>query len=92
MKFTTLSVVTNQGWMIPYLGCMIVATGLAGHFLGLISPVLAAAAIGDSCRATVGRGALGGGQPALGAGDPSGPHSIRSDGTPRAIGLVASGR
>jgi len=36
VKFTTLSVVTNQGWMIPYLGCMIVLTGLAAHFCGLL--------------------------------------------------------
>ncbi len=29
---TTLSVVTNMGWMIPYVGCMIVATGLLAQF------------------------------------------------------------
>ncbi len=29
---TTLSVVTNTGWMIPYVSCMIVAVGLLAHF------------------------------------------------------------
>ena len=29
---TTLQVVTNTGWMIPYLACMLVATGLLAHF------------------------------------------------------------
>ena len=31
-KMTTLAVVTNMGWMIPYVGCMIVATGMLVHF------------------------------------------------------------
>ena len=30
---STLAVVTNTGWMIPYVSCMIVATGLLTHFL-----------------------------------------------------------
>jgi hypothetical protein len=29
---TVLQVVTNVGWMVPYLGCMIVAVGLLGQF------------------------------------------------------------
>ncbi|HEY5311688.1 MAG TPA: hypothetical protein VIK18_04190, partial [Pirellulales bacterium] len=29
---TTLSVVSNRGWMIPYVACMIVATGMLAHF------------------------------------------------------------
>jgi len=29
---TTLQVVKNIGWMIPYVGCMIVATGMLAHF------------------------------------------------------------
>ncbi|MDA0834640.1 MAG: cytochrome c biogenesis protein CcsA [Planctomycetota bacterium] len=29
---TTLAVVTNTGWMIPYVSCMIVAVGLLAHF------------------------------------------------------------
>ena len=29
---TTLQVVKNTGWMIPYVGCMIVATGMLAHF------------------------------------------------------------
>ncbi|HTQ39524.1 MAG TPA: cytochrome c biogenesis protein CcsA [Pirellulales bacterium] len=32
VKATTLQVVTNFGWMIPYIACMIVATGLLAHF------------------------------------------------------------
>ncbi len=31
--YTILSVVTNTGWMIPYVACMIVAIGLVSHFL-----------------------------------------------------------
>lgn len=30
---TTLSVVSNTGWMIPYVGCMIVAIGMLAHFM-----------------------------------------------------------
>jgi len=29
---TTLQVVTNTGWMIPYVACMLVGTGLLAHF------------------------------------------------------------
>ncbi len=32
-KFTILSVVSNDVWMIPYVGCMIVVVGLLAHFL-----------------------------------------------------------
>src|SRR5207253_1285042 len=32
---TTLQVVTNGGWMIPYVACMIVGTGMWSHF-GLV--------------------------------------------------------
>jgi hypothetical protein len=32
-KGTVLQIVTNQGWMVPYVGCMIVAVGLLGQFL-----------------------------------------------------------
>lgn len=30
---TTLQIVKNTGWMIPYVSCMIVATGMLVHFL-----------------------------------------------------------
>ena len=30
---TTLQVVHNRGWMIPYVACMIVAIGMVAHFL-----------------------------------------------------------
>ncbi|MCA9018483.1 MAG: cytochrome c biogenesis protein ResB, partial [Planctomycetaceae bacterium] len=29
---TTLSIVSNTGWMIPYVSCMIVGTGMLAHF------------------------------------------------------------
>lgn len=32
-EMTTLSVVTNMGWMIPYVSCMIVAVGMLYHFI-----------------------------------------------------------
>ena len=31
-NLTILQVVRNDGWMLPYLSCMIVGTGLATHF------------------------------------------------------------
>ena len=31
-EYTTLQIVTNTGWMAPYVGCMIVAVGLMAHF------------------------------------------------------------
>ncbi|MGE3780307.1 MAG: cytochrome c biogenesis protein CcsA, partial [Pirellulaceae bacterium] len=37
---TTLSVVTNSGWMIPYVSCMIVIVGLAYHFVGMLTRFL----------------------------------------------------
>ena len=32
-EFTSLQVVNNRGWMLPYMACMIVGTGLAAQFL-----------------------------------------------------------
>ncbi len=32
LESTTLSVVSNQSWMLPYVACMIVATGMLAHF------------------------------------------------------------
>ena len=32
-EFTTLQVVSNQGWMIPYVSCMIVGVGMAYQFV-----------------------------------------------------------
>jgi cytochrome c-type biogenesis protein CcsB len=34
--YSILSVVSNHGWMIPYVACMIVVVGLLGHFLGVL--------------------------------------------------------
>ncbi len=36
VETTTLSVVTNAGWMIPYVACMIVFVGLVAHFGGTL--------------------------------------------------------
>ncbi len=35
-KSTTLSIVLNPRWMIPYVGCMIVVVGLLTHFLSML--------------------------------------------------------
>jgi ABC-type transport system involved in cytochrome c biogenesis permease subunit len=35
-KTSILSVVDNTGWMIPYIGCMMVVTGLGFHFVGTL--------------------------------------------------------
>jgi ABC-type transport system involved in cytochrome c biogenesis permease subunit len=32
-EHATLSVVTNSGWMMPYVGCMLVGIGMLTHFL-----------------------------------------------------------
>ena len=34
--YTDLQVVSNSGWMIPYVACMIVATGMLVHFGGAV--------------------------------------------------------
>src|SRR5262249_34872242 len=33
VKSTTLQVVTNFGWMIPYVACMVVITGMLAQFM-----------------------------------------------------------
>jgi ABC-type transport system involved in cytochrome c biogenesis permease subunit len=44
---TTLTVVANRGWMIPYIGCMIVAVGLLSHFLTVLTRFLRRRASGS---------------------------------------------
>ncbi len=39
-EFTVLQVVTNSGWMIPYVACMIVSIGMLAHFLMVLSRFL----------------------------------------------------
>jgi ABC-type transport system involved in cytochrome c biogenesis permease subunit len=34
-KVTTLQIVSNKGWMLPYMCCMIVLTGMAYHFMSV---------------------------------------------------------
>ena len=40
VKTSVLSVVTNRGWMIPYVGCMIVVVGLLFHFMLVLTRFL----------------------------------------------------
>lgn len=35
-EHTVLQVVTNTGWMMPYVGCMLVAVGMLVHFSGTL--------------------------------------------------------
>ncbi len=37
---TTLQLVTNTGWMIPYVACMLAATGMCAHFLMVLTRFL----------------------------------------------------
>lgn len=37
VETTGLQVVTNVGWMVPYVGCMIVATGMLAQFVTALS-------------------------------------------------------
>lgn len=36
VEHTTLSVVANSGWMMPYVGCMLVGVGMLVHFLSIL--------------------------------------------------------
>lgn len=36
VEHATLSVVANSGWMMPYVGCMLVGIGMLTHFLTLL--------------------------------------------------------
>ncbi len=58
-EMTTLQVVRNTGWMIPYLGCMIVVVGMVVQFgttlvrfaeRGDVRPLTAAGAIAEAIR------------------------------------------
>ncbi len=39
-EFTSIQVVRNAGWMIPYVSCMIVAVGMLFHFTGTLDRFL----------------------------------------------------
>lgn len=39
-EFTSIQVVRNAGWMIPYIACMIVAVGMIAHFTGTLDRFL----------------------------------------------------
>ena len=55
VKYSTLSVVSNRGWMIPYVGCMIVVVGLLAHFLGVLFRFVRRMSAGDSTASTAAR-------------------------------------
>jgi ABC-type transport system involved in cytochrome c biogenesis permease subunit len=53
VETTTLQVVTNTGWMIPYVSCMIVAIGLLAHFSIALVRFLTRLAAADPAFKTV---------------------------------------
>ncbi len=55
LKYSTLSVVSNRGWMIPYVGCMIVVVGLLAHFLGVLFRFVRRMSAGDSTASIAAR-------------------------------------
>jgi ABC-type transport system involved in cytochrome c biogenesis permease subunit len=69
-EYTTLAVVTNDGWMIPYVGCMIVATGMLAQFLIVLTRFLRRESLGNapepSVQASVAAVARGGREPGRG--------------------------
>ncbi|MEX0710917.1 MAG: cytochrome c biogenesis protein ResB, partial [Pirellulales bacterium] len=54
-EITGLQVVTNTGWMIPYVACMIVATGLLAHFLIVLDRFLRRTGAMEPAAAAPGR-------------------------------------
>ncbi len=68
---TTLSVVTNSGWMIPYVACMLAATGLLAHFLSVLLRFLKRREIGgagDAAEAGIASAGKRGGKESAGTG------------------------
>ena len=48
-RSTTLQVVANFGWMIPYVGCMVVITGMLAQFLITLGRFLKRREAGQLC-------------------------------------------
>ena len=46
IEHATLSVVANSGWMMPYVGCMLVGIGMLSHFLTLLFQFLTKGDVG----------------------------------------------
>jgi len=64
---TTLQVVLNRGWMIPYVACMIVVIGMVAHFLISVTRFISRReaeelAAGDVLRAELAETQAGGGK------------------------------
>ncbi|GMQ80255.1 MAG: cytochrome c biogenesis protein CcsA [Planctomycetia bacterium] len=51
VETTILQVVSNRGWMIPYVACMLVLTGLLAHFWGVLLRFLRRRAAGKPAPA-----------------------------------------
>lgn len=94
---TTLAVVTNTGWMIPYISCMFVAMGMLAHFWITLVRFLQRAEreVGVAARDVPGQAVRGTKQEGKKSGD-SGPLPLASrpvallDGAaPLAFGIVA---
>ena len=47
IEHATLSVVANSGWMMPYVGCMLVGVGMLTHFLILLVSFLTKADVAN---------------------------------------------
>ena len=50
IEYTGLQVVTNTGWRIPYVSCMMMAVGMLAQFWDHVGPIPAA-----TCRAATGQ-------------------------------------
>ena len=50
-EYSVLSIVRNQGWMIPYVACMIVAWGMFAHFSIVLLRFLNRRATGEAAAA-----------------------------------------
>lgn len=48
VEHTTLSVVANSGWMMPYVACMLVSIGMLAHFLMMLVRFLMRTETADS--------------------------------------------
>lgn len=80
---TTLAVVSNTGWLIPYVSCMIVATGMLAHFWIVMMRFLR--------RRNSGQVRTAGEQVSEGLADDSGPEPFAAKLVPWLIMLLCAG-
>ena len=84
-EMTGLQVVTNSGWMIPYVSCMIVGVGMLFQFTLVLLRFLKRRAVAEGPVVPVRTGEPAGLQPELGQ---EGPRRSRRIGKALAIGIV----